>query len=125
MCFLFVRDVLRYFSEISENLVWIIKSVDESKIRRLPAKELLSNIWGSDKNAEEEAKAMGIIVDISSDFVFEILDRVISEKAEVVEQYKREQDPKILNFLVGQVMKETKGKANASEVMEKLKEKIK
>ena len=108
-----------------ENLVWIIKSVDESKIRRLPAKELLSNIWGSDKNAEEEAKAMGIIVDISSDFVFEILDRVISEKAEVVEQYKREQDPKILNFLVGQVMKETKGKANAGEVMEKLKEKIK
>ena len=108
-----------------ENLVWIIKSVDESKIRRLPAKDLLSNIWGSDKNAEEEAKAMGIIVDISSDFVFEILDRVIKEKAEVVEQYKREQDPKILNFLVGQVMKETKGKANASEVMEKLKEKIK
>ena len=110
---------------MKENLVWIIKSDDESKIRRLPAKELLSNIWGSDKNAEEEAKAMGIIVDISSDFVFEILDRVIKEKAEVVEQYKREQDPKILNFLVGQVMKETKGKANASEVMEKLKEKIK
>lgn len=108
-----------------ENLIWIIKSVDENKLRRLPAKELLSNIWGTDLNAEEEAKKMGIIVDISSDFVFEILDRIITERADVVEQYKREQDPKILNFLVGQVMKETKGKANASEVMEKLREKIK
>lgn len=111
--------------EISkENLVWIIKAVDERKLQRNLAKELLSNIWGTNLNAEEEAKAKGMMSDISSDFVQELIDKVLSEKADVVAQYKAEQDPKILNFLVGQIMKETKGKANAQEVMEKIKEKI-
>ena len=64
------------------------------------------------------------MADLSSDFVFSILDKVLQEKNAVVEQYKNERDEKILNFLVGQVMKETKGKANAQEVKEKLKEKL-
>lgn len=108
-----------------ENLVWIIKSVDERKIQRNSAKDLLTYVWGTNLNAEEEAKKQGIMADLSSDFVFEILDRVLTEKADVVAQYKAEQDPKILNFLVGQVMRETRGKASAADVMEKLKEKIK
>jgi len=108
-----------------ENLVWIIKSVDEKKLQRNAAKDLLTFIWGTDLNAEVEAKKQGIMADLSSDVVFEVLDRILQEKANVVNQYKTEQDPKILNFLVGQVMKETRGKANAQEVMEKLKEKIK
>ena len=108
-----------------ENLVWIIKSVDEKKIQRNSAKELLTYVWGTTLNAEEEAKKQGIMADLSSDIVFEVLDRILTEKADVVEQYKREQDPKILNFLVGQVMRETKGKASAADVMEKLKEKLK
>ena len=109
-----------------ENLVWIIKSVDDKKLQRNAAKDLLTFIWGKENiSAEATAKEQGIMADLSEDFVMEILNRVIQEKANVVEQYKQEQDPKILNFLVGQVMKETKGKANAGDVMEKLKEKIK
>lgn len=107
-----------------DNLVWIIKAVDEKKIQRNSGKDLLSTIWGTNLNAEEQAKKMGIMADLSTDIVFEVLDKVLVEKANVVEQYKQEKDPKILNFLVGQVMKETRGKANAQEVMEKLKEKI-
>lgn len=107
------------------NLTWIIKAVDEKKLQRNSAKDLLSFVWGTSLNAEEEAKKQGIMADLSSDIVFEVLDRVLTEKVDVIEQYKKEQDPKILNFLVGQVMKETRGKANAQEVMEKLKEKIK
>lgn len=108
-----------------ENLVWIIKAVDEKKIQRLSAKDLLSDIWGTDLNAEEEAKKKDILADLSSDFVLEVLQKVIKEKSNVVEQFKREQDPKILNFLVGQVMKETRGKANAQEVLQKLNEMLK
>ena len=112
--------------EISpENLVWIIKAVNEKKIQRTPAKDLLTFVWGTNLNAEEEAKKQNILADLSDDYVMEVLDKVLKEKSEVVEQFKREQDHKILNFLVGQVMKETRGKANAQEVMEKLKEKIK
>lgn len=111
--------------EISkENLIWIVKAVDDKKLQRNLAKELLSFIWGKNLSAEEEAKKQGIMADLSSDIVLEVLNKVLTQKADVVNQYKQEQDPKILNFLVGQVMKETKGKANAQEVMEKLKEKI-
>ena len=108
-----------------KNLTWIIKAVDERKIQRQHGKDLLSQIWDTDLDAEEEAKKQGLMSNLSSDFVLEILDKVLKERADVVEQYKKENDPKILNFLVGQVMKETRGKANAQEVMEKLKEKIK
>lgn len=107
-----------------ENLVWIIRAVDDKKIQRLTAKEFLADIWGKNVDAEAEAKKRGIMADLSSDFVFSILDKVLQEKNEVVTQYKNEKDEKILNFLVGQVMKETKGKANAQEVKEKLKEKL-
>ena len=107
-----------------ENLTWIVKAVDERKIQRNAGKTLLSDIWGTELNAEEEAKKQGIMADLSSDFVFEVINKILAEKADVVAQYKNEQDPKILNFLVGQVMKETKGKANAQEVMEKIKEKL-
>ena len=108
-----------------ENLCWIIKSVDDKKLQRVPAKDLLSEIWGRELIAEEVAKQKGIMSDLSDDVVFGILDKIIAEKADVVEQYKKEQDPKILNFLVGQVMKETRGKASAQDVMERLKEKLK
>ena len=84
----------------------------------------MADIWGKNVDAEAEAKKRGIMADLSSDFVFSILDKVLQEKNAVVEQYKNERDEKILNFLVGQVMKETKGKANAQEVKEKLKEKL-
>ena len=107
-----------------ENLVWIIKAVDERKVQRLAAKDLLSSIWGTNLNAEAEAKNKGIMADLSDDFVMEVINKVLSEKADVVAQFKAEQDPKIINFLVGQVMKETRGKANAQDVMEKIKEKI-
>ncbi len=107
-----------------ENLCWIIKSVDDKKLQRVPAKELLSDIWGTELIAEDEAKKRGIMSDLSDDVVFGILDKVIAEKADVVEQYRKEQDPKILNFLVGQVMKETRGKASAQDVMQRLKEKL-
>ena len=107
-----------------DNLVWIIKSVDEKKIQRNSAKDLLSYVWGTNLNAQEEAKKQGILADLSDDFIMEVLNKVLADKAQVVEQFKREQDPKILNFLVGQVMRETHGKANAQDVLEKIKQKI-
>ena len=107
-----------------ENLIWIIKTVDEKKLQRNNAKELLSIIWGTDLDAQSEAKSRGLLSDLDQSVILGILDRVLKEKAEVVEQYKREKDPKILNFLVGQVMKASLGKANAQEIMQILREKL-
>lgn len=107
-----------------DNLLWIIKAVDQKKIQRDAGKKLLSDIWGTDLVAEEEAKRQDIMSDMSDDAVVTAVKQILAEKVQVVEQYLREQDDKILNFLVGQVMKLTRGKANALEVMRIIKEEI-
>lgn len=107
-----------------ENLCYLMKNVDDKKLNRINAKEIMLSIWNTDKNAENEAKRLNLIIDMSDDLVDSLVDKIFTNFSSVVEQYKSEQDPKILNFLVGQVMKEAKGKANAAEVMEKIKTKI-
>ena len=107
-----------------DNLMWIIKAVDQKKIQRDAGKKLLSDIWGTELNAEEEAKRQDIMSDMSDNAVTDAVKQILAEKVQVVEQYLREQDDKILNFLVGQVMKLTRGKANAQEVMRIIKEQI-
>lgn len=108
----------------AKNFVWIVKAVDDGKLQRNAAKDLLSSIWGTNLDAEAEAKAKGIMSDLSSDYVKGVVEKILSEKQDVVSQYRQTKDGKILNFLVGQVMKETRGKANAQEVMRELKEKL-
>jgi aspartyl-tRNA(Asn)/glutamyl-tRNA(Gln) amidotransferase subunit B len=51
------------------------------------------------------------------------VDRVILNNPNVIEDYKKGKKS-ALTFLVGQVMKETKGKANPKIVNELLKEKV-
>lgn len=109
----------------AKNLVWLMKAVDDKKVNRLAAKDLLSQIWGTDLVAEAEAKRKNLIIDIDSSALDGIVKKVIENNASVVEQFKAENDPKILNYLVGQVMKETRGKANASDVMAKIKDMVK
>jgi len=104
-----------------KNLVWIMKNVDDKKINRLAAKDLLSNIWGTELDAESEAKRQNLIIDIDTSALDGIVAKVIENNQNVVDQFKQTGDAKVLNFLVGQVMKETRGKANAGDVMEKIK----
>ncbi|MBR6779358.1 MAG: Asp-tRNA(Asn)/Glu-tRNA(Gln) amidotransferase subunit GatB [Clostridia bacterium] len=105
-----------------QNLIWLMKNVDDKKINRLSAKEVLSQIWGTDLNAEEEAKRQNLIIDIDTSALDGIVKQVVENNANVVSQFKETGDSKILNFLVGQVMKETRGKANAGDVMAKIKD---
>ena len=59
-----------------------------------------------------------VVGDVSKLYFTDVEDYLA---AGVVEQFKQTGDSKILNFLVGQVMKETRGKANAGDVMAKIK----
>lgn len=104
------------------DLVWLMKNVDDKKINRLSAKDVLSKIWGTDLHAEQEAKRLNLIIDIDNNALDNIVKNVVNNNPVVVQQYLTENDPKILNYLVGQVMKETRGKANAGDVMSKIKE---
>lgn len=107
-----------------QDMCYLMKNVDDKKINRINAKEIMCLVWDTDKSAEEETKRLNYIIDMSDDLLDGLVDLIFTNFANVVEQYKKELDPKILNYLVGQVMREAKGKANAGEVMEKIKRKM-
>ena len=53
-----------------------------------------------------------------------MIDEVIAANPKQVEQYRRREDHRCLNFLVGQVMKATRGQANVALVTELFKQKL-
>jgi len=64
-------------------------------------------------------KEKGLTQINDSKFIEEIIDRVIKSNQEQVKQYLAGKD-KVLGFFVGQIMKESKGKANPQSVNELL-----
>ncbi|MBO5344848.1 MAG: hypothetical protein J6A51_03020, partial [Clostridia bacterium] len=54
-------------------------------------------------------------ITITNETIIGIIDGVLAEKPDLKDQYKVEPD-KITNFIVGAVMKQTKGKADATFV---------
>ena len=106
------------------NLAKLLKLLKEGKISSKQGKEVFSIIIETNEDPESIAKAKGMVQESDEGLIMEYINEVLNDNPQAIATYKSGRD-NILGFLVGQVMKETKGKANASEVMEKLKEKIK
>ena len=98
-----------------EFLCIIIKLLDDRKISRNVAKELLAKTIASKENPMEIANREHLIETITNETIIGIIDGVLAEKPDLKDQYKVEPD-KITNFIVGAVMKQTKGKADATFV---------
>ncbi len=107
----------------AQNLCTIIKLLDDKKISRNISKELLNLTIETKENPLDIANKNKMIETISEDKITGIVDSVLAEKSELYETYKQEPD-KITNFIVGQVMKQTQGKADASFVKEYVSKKM-
>lgn len=107
-----------------EHLCTIVKLVDSKKITRPISKELLAKTIATKQNPMDIANKENLIVTINTDTLTAIVDAILAQKPDLAEQYKVEPD-KITNFIVGGVMKETKGKADASFIKEYVAKKLK
>jgi aspartyl-tRNA(Asn)/glutamyl-tRNA(Gln) amidotransferase subunit B len=97
------------------NLKKLIKVIDDKKISSKQAKQLIPVMLETGKDVDVIINEMGM-VQISDDKVLqELVDKVISANQESVNDYKAGKD-RALKYLMGQIMKESKGKANPSEV---------
>jgi aspartyl-tRNA(Asn)/glutamyl-tRNA(Gln) amidotransferase subunit B len=76
---------------------------------------------GSEGFAAERYLAEAAIADVSE--LDPVIDRILSENEQQVEAYRGGKEG-LLGFFVGQVMKETGGKANAKVVSDRLREKL-
>ncbi len=106
-----------------ERLVGIIRSVEEKKVSVANGREVLKKMFGNDQPIEKIIEEMGVGM-ISDDGLIEsALAEAMEEHPHVVEDIKNGKDA-AKNFLMGQVMKRTRGKANPGQVMKLIQERI-
>ncbi|MBR3180998.1 Asp-tRNA(Asn)/Glu-tRNA(Gln) amidotransferase subunit GatB, partial [Candidatus Saccharibacteria bacterium] len=113
----------------SSQLIELSEMKAKKELSSTAAKELFIKLFEekhSSKTAKELAKELNLIQENDSAALEKIIDIVLRNPAtkKAQEDYKSGQE-KVLGFLVGQVMKESKGKANPATVSELLKKKLK
>ncbi len=96
----------------------IEKGTITSKIAKTVFKEMLETGKVPQQIVEEQG-----LVQISDEGAIEVVDRIVADNPQSVEDFKAGKE-KAIGFLVGQVMKETKGKANPALVNKLLIERL-
>jgi aspartyl-tRNA(Asn)/glutamyl-tRNA(Gln) amidotransferase subunit B len=102
------------------DLAELLSRIQDRTISGKMAKEVFEAMWADKGSADEiiEAKGMRQITDSSA--IEKIVNIVLAKNPNQVEQYRAGKE-KLLGFFVGQVMKESGGKANPSQVNRVLK----
>jgi aspartyl-tRNA(Asn)/glutamyl-tRNA(Gln) amidotransferase subunit B len=107
----------------AENLGAMINLIGEGTISSKIAKEVFAQMLIDNKAPGIIIKEKNLVQISDSGAIAEIIDRVLAENDAQVNMYLSGKE-KILGFFVGQIMKETKGKANPQLVNSLLKEKL-
>jgi aspartyl-tRNA(Asn)/glutamyl-tRNA(Gln) amidotransferase subunit B len=104
-------------------LATLLNRITDHTISGKIAKTVFDALWQQEGDVDEIIAKKGLtqITDTSS--IEKIIDDVLAANSEQVIQY-REGKEKVFGFLIGQIMKETKGKANPQQVNELLKKKL-
>ncbi len=111
-------------SDISSLTIGMVGSlVAEGKLSSTNAKVLLAHLWDKDGGAMAVAEKLGLLQQSDAGAIEAIVDGVIAAHLEPVTQY-RAGEIKVMGFLVGQVMKASKGQANPGLAGEVLKRKL-
>ncbi len=95
----------------AEQLAKMIILIDKGTISSAIAKKVLEELFEEPKNPEEIIKEKGWIQISDEGAIKEVVLKIIAANPQSVADYKAGKD-KAVGFLVGQAMKETKGKAN-------------
>lgn len=106
-----------------EKLVEMLKLIDKGAISGKMAKNVFKEMFKTGKDASQIVKESGIAQITDEDELFEVIDKVIKENPRSVEDFNKGKE-KALNYLVGQVMRYTKGRAKPDFVFNSLKQRI-
>jgi aspartyl-tRNA(Asn)/glutamyl-tRNA(Gln) amidotransferase subunit B len=106
-----------------ERLAGMLTLVDKGTISGKIAKTVFEEMYRTGKDAGTIVKETGLVQISDSSEIEKLVDEVIARHPGEVERFKGG-DEKLLGFLVGQVMKASKGKANPKMLNELLKKKL-
>ena len=104
-------------------MVELIKLVDSGKISVPTAKSVFEEMFSSGKNAAEVVEEQGLTQISDAQEIGAVVDKVIAANEKAIVDYRQGKE-QALKFLVGQVMRETKGRASHAVVTELLKERL-
>lgn len=106
------------------HLAALIQSVEQGMISQKNAKQVFAQILKEDVEPEVYMKEQGLLIELDSRVLETAVREVLQEHPGTVEEYRNGKE-KVLGFLVGQVMRKMKGKANPGKVNQMLKEGLK
>ncbi|NQY42708.1 MAG: Asp-tRNA(Asn)/Glu-tRNA(Gln) amidotransferase subunit GatB [Legionellales bacterium] len=99
----------------SEMLANLINKIEDRTINGKIAKTVFEEMWKNGKSAEEIIEEKNLTQVNDDGQLLEIIRNTLAKHKEKVEDYKNGKD-KLFGFFVGQVMKESHGKANPAQV---------
>lgn len=114
-----IADMLIQANQLADLIQLIGKGTISSKI----AKTVFEEMWKTGDDPAKIVEEKGLVQITDTKAIEEIVDRVIADNPKPVEDYKGG-NKKSIGFLVGQVMKLSKGKANPGMVNQLLAQKL-
>lgn len=106
-----------------KQLADLLGLIEKGTISGKIAKTVFEEMWTSGKDAQVIVKEKGLVQITDTKEIEGIVDAVIAANPQSVEDYKAGKE-KAIGFLVGQIMKQTKGRANPDLVNRLLKERL-
>ncbi|MBQ2830928.1 Asp-tRNA(Asn)/Glu-tRNA(Gln) amidotransferase subunit GatB [Methanobrevibacter sp.] len=111
-------------SEISvENLVELFNMIQSKEITVKAGQRIIEQMPNNEKSPKAIAEELGLLGVVKDDEILAAVKQAIEENPKAVDDYLSGQKASI-NFLVGQVMRLTRGKADPGETVKLLKENI-
>ena len=102
-----------------DNIKELVDLLEKGTITSKHSKEIIPILLEQEKTVQEIVKELNLEVISDDNFVMEIIDNVVSNNPDSVKDYIDGKD-RAVKYLMGQIMKESKGKINPKDAMDKL-----
>lgn len=103
----------------AENLGKLVARIHDETLSTKTAKDVFAHLWQSDEDPDVIIEREDLTQNTDTQFITDLVAKVIQDNAGQVQQYLAAEPPKqkkLIGFFVGQVMKQSQGKANPQQV---------
>lgn len=107
----------------SDQMATLLDRIQDKTISGKIAKEVFAAMWKGEGSVDDIIESKGLKQITDTGAIEAIVDAVLAASAEQVQQYKGG-NQKVIGFFVGQIMKQSQGKANPQQVNEILRKKL-
>lgn len=124
-----LRRVKEYEIEVTDiklsnsNFVKLLQLIKENRVSNNSAKKIFREIFDSNEDPEKVMIEKGLEQNNDADFLINLVKEVVDENPQSVEDFKAGKD-RAAGFLMGQVMKKSKGQANPQEANKLVREEL-